>query len=206
MRDRYDVAIIGAGPAGSATAISLARCGYSVAIIDKQTFPRDKLCGDFINPINWSVLAELGVDTGLRTQPHAMVRGFKLTTHRGTAVEVDFPKTNSIATLGVGMRRYWLDQLLLNQARADGAATILGAKVARAERQSDGWIIEIDGGATRHYLFARVLVGADGRNSWVAERFGLAPKPLTGSALGFQYRLTAARHHERVEIHLFPGG
>ncbi|MGE5217036.1 MAG: FAD-dependent oxidoreductase, partial [Chloroflexota bacterium] len=42
-----DVAILGAGPAGSAAAVGLARLGYQVALIDKKFFPREKLCGDF---------------------------------------------------------------------------------------------------------------------------------------------------------------
>ena len=46
----FDVVIVGAGPAGSSAAISLARRGYAVALIDKEQFPREKLCGDFINP------------------------------------------------------------------------------------------------------------------------------------------------------------
>ncbi len=43
----FDVVIVGAGPAGSATAIGLARLGYEVALLDKKAFPREKLCGDF---------------------------------------------------------------------------------------------------------------------------------------------------------------
>src|SRR3989337_2012856 len=57
----FDVAIIGAGPAGCSAAITLAQDGYHVALIDRAVFPRDKLCGDFINPINWPVLQELNV-------------------------------------------------------------------------------------------------------------------------------------------------
>ena len=58
MQTDFDVIIIGAGPAGAASAISLARRGYAVALIDKEEFPREKLCGDFINPSNWPMLAQ----------------------------------------------------------------------------------------------------------------------------------------------------
>ena len=67
----FDAVIVGAGPAGSATAIGLARRGYNVALIDKQNFPREKLCGDFVNPINWGVFADLGVADRVRAAPHA---------------------------------------------------------------------------------------------------------------------------------------
>ena len=56
MKD-CDVAIVGAGPAGSSAAIALARRGYDVVLIDKQQFPREKLCGDFVNPIKQVLVA-----------------------------------------------------------------------------------------------------------------------------------------------------
>ena len=48
--NEFDVAIVGAGPAGSATAITLAQRGYQVALLDRAVFPRDKMCGDSLNP------------------------------------------------------------------------------------------------------------------------------------------------------------
>ena len=60
--EHFDVGIVGAGPAGSSAAIALARKGYSVALLDKEQFPREKLCGDFLNPINWPLLRELEVE------------------------------------------------------------------------------------------------------------------------------------------------
>ena len=56
----FDIAVVGAGPAGSAAAITLARQGYAVALLDKERFPREKLCGDFINPISRPILRDLG--------------------------------------------------------------------------------------------------------------------------------------------------
>ena len=60
--EHFDVAIVGAGPAGSSAAIALARKGYSVALLDKEQFPREKLCGDFLNPVSWPLLRELNVE------------------------------------------------------------------------------------------------------------------------------------------------
>ena len=62
IMQKFDVAVVGAGPAGSAAAISLSRRGYLVALLDKQRFPREKLCGDFVNPANWPVFRKLGVE------------------------------------------------------------------------------------------------------------------------------------------------
>lgn len=52
----FDVAVIGGGPSGAAAAITLAKFGYGVLLVDRAVFPRDKLCGDFINPANRAIL------------------------------------------------------------------------------------------------------------------------------------------------------
>src|SRR5437764_14619958 len=56
----YDVIVVGAGPGGSAAAVSLALDGWKVLLLDKATFPRDKVCGDMISPRSQRVLRALG--------------------------------------------------------------------------------------------------------------------------------------------------
>ena len=65
---RYDVLVVGAGPAGSTAALVLARAGATVALLDKARFPRDKACGDFIGPRGLQVLADLGLPEPRRTR------------------------------------------------------------------------------------------------------------------------------------------
>jgi len=57
-----DVLVVGAGPAGASAAAHLARAGLSVALIDQHTFPRDKVCGDFVGPVALVELQRLGVN------------------------------------------------------------------------------------------------------------------------------------------------
>ena len=57
----FDVVIAGAGPAGAATAVHLARAGLRVALLDQSAFPRDKVCGDFVSPVALEELRDLGV-------------------------------------------------------------------------------------------------------------------------------------------------
>ena len=59
---RFDVLVIGAGPAGSVTALVLARGGASVALVDKSRFPRDKACGDLVGPRGVQLLTDLGLE------------------------------------------------------------------------------------------------------------------------------------------------
>jgi flavin-dependent dehydrogenase len=194
-----DVAIIGAGPAGSAAAIGLAQRGYEVALIDKKIFPREKPCGDFVNPINWPVLRELGVEDRVLAQPHAEVSGFRITTAAGHDAAAQFTSASQERAIGLGIRRAHLDQVLLERAVESGVTVRQGKRVDSLSRTAHGWRIE----CFEESWFARILIGADGRNSWVAQRLGMNGAASTGGrAIGFQIRLrlsnpvTTARRRE----------
>src|SRR5262245_20563360 len=96
----FDAVIIGAGPAGSSAAIALARAGYQIALIDKLRFPREKLCGDFVNPINWPVFENLSVAERVLAQPHSEVSGFRITTASGEAADTSFKSETGHRTIG----------------------------------------------------------------------------------------------------------
>src|SRR4051812_11588533 len=68
--DRVDVAIVGGGPAGSACAFFCARAGLRTVLVERETFPREKVCGDCLNPSCWPVLERLGVAEAVRRLPH----------------------------------------------------------------------------------------------------------------------------------------
>jgi hypothetical protein len=106
--NKFDVAIIGAGPAGSSAAVALARRGYTVALLDKEYFPREKLCGDFINPSNWPLLEALGVKRELLAHDHEAVTAFRITSFNGAEAEVALPSSDGAAVYGLGLRRFFL--------------------------------------------------------------------------------------------------
>jgi menaquinone-9 beta-reductase len=204
MKD-FDAAIVGAGPAGSATAIALAQRGYAVVLVDKQQFPREKLCGDFVNPINWPIFRELGVEERVLAQPHAEVTGFRITSCSGVEAEALFSSTTQQPEFGLGMRREQLDQVLLERARSLGVTIHLGGRIENLARSAQGWRLQADGDESWQ---ARILIGADGRNSWVARQLGMNTRETTqGRCVGFQVRLQSPGVVAgKVEIHLFPGG
>ncbi|SRR5581483_143880 len=205
-----DVAILGAGPAGSAAASALARRGYGVALIDKKTFPREKLCGDFVNPNNLPWFRELGVEQEIFAAPHRRLTGFRITAVSGAAAEAQFSNRSDGATFGLAIRRAVLDQILLERARRLGALVQTGCRIETLARDDRGWRLKAGGSSWR----ARFLIGADGRNSWVATQIGAAWAPMRGRAVGFQLRLKEkfngverrAPDGDAIEIHLFPGG
>ena len=205
--NKFDVAIIGAGPAGSSAAIALARRGYTVALVDKEHFPREKLCGDFINPSNWPLLEELGVRRELLSHDHEAVTAFRITSFNRAEAEAALPSSGRGA-YGLGLRRFFFDQILLNKAMDEGAAGLLGCRIKGLHRHADGWRIDFSRGESVEQLKAKLLVGADGRNSWVARQLGMDRGSVEqGRAIGFQLRLSYSPGLAgRVEIHLFPGG
>jgi geranylgeranyl reductase family protein len=205
MRTSFDVAVIGAGPAGSATAITLARSGYAVALIDKQDFPREKLCGDFVNPINWPIFRELGVEERILAQPHTRVTGFRITSYRGASAETAFSQSNQSRPYGLGLRRTHLDHVLLQRAEQTGVTIRTGCQVKQISKHSFGWKLDTTAGGEWR---AKVVVGADGRNSWIAQKLGMNTRAATrGRSVGFQTRINGlGAASGRIEIHLFPGG
>src|SRR5947209_15082572 len=106
----FDVAIVGAGPAGSTVAALLARRGASVALIDRDHFRRDKLCGEFLSYDALPVLERFGIDLG---QAPKIDRCRIVGRHR--TYEFEFPHAAR------GVSRLLLDDLLLRNARTAGA-------------------------------------------------------------------------------------
>ena len=205
---QFEVAIVGAGPAGSTAAILLARRGYSVALLDKEEFPREKLCGDFLNPSCRPLFAELGITDQLSLAQHEPVTGLRVTCASGAETELPLIGWDGAPVSGLGLRRLFFDQILMNQARAAGVSTLLGCRVNSLSRAARGWRIAFSRNGTVAKLQARILLGADGRNSWVANQ--LLPRDEStrrGRAVGFQLRLKyRGGLSGRVEIHQFLGG
>jgi len=200
-----DVAIVGAGPAGSAAAVSLARRGYSVALVDKQSFPRDKLCGDFLNPASWPLLSQLGVARDVLERPHQTVSYFRFALSSGRALSI--PLGPHHETFGLGMRRSDLDHVLMKRAVRQGATVFERCRPKTLTREVSGWRLVIDRADRPEPMSARMLIGADGRHSWVAQRVGLAGATAAGRSVGFQWRARRRRESDdAVEIHLLDGG
>ncbi|MEO7708196.1 MAG: FAD-dependent oxidoreductase, partial [Caldimonas sp.] len=117
-----DAVIVGAGPAGSSAAILLARAGWSVALVERQRFPRRKVCGECIAASNLPLLAGLGLGAAIDAQAGPPLRRVALMRGDRTVV-ADLPAAASAAhRWGRALGRETLDTLLLEQARAAGVA------------------------------------------------------------------------------------
>ena len=175
MHSDYDVLVVGAGPAGTVAAGQLAAAGVRVRIIDRATFPRDKLCGDTLNPGCVAMLSRLDPATATRVRARGLtITGMTVTGPGGVTVAADYPSGLS----GAALTRRDLDQWLLEAAVRAGARFDPGVAVASARDRGAVRSACVGVHSTcgrREYAFrARVVIAADGRASRVAASLGLA--------------------------------
>jgi flavin-dependent dehydrogenase len=179
-----DVLIAGAGPAGSMAAIRLATAGARVLLVDRARFPRDKLCGDTVNPGAMRLLER----AGLRARVEAASRplaGMLLTGHGGVHVRGTYGR----GLFARALTRRVLDQLLVEAAVAAGAQFQDGVRVERAMVEETGGRIAVRGAVLtgvagrgvaagrRMRVPAQITIAADGRHSTLAFGLGLASHP-----------------------------
>jgi geranylgeranyl reductase family protein len=174
--ERFDVLVVGGGPAGSIAALVLARAGARVALVDKAGFPRDKACGDLIGPRGVQLLRELEV-----TVPGALAVGDMVVIGpTGRRVRLPCAPGLTYPGHGVAVRRADFDALLHETAVNAGAESIAARAVDPVGPGLGGFSLS-NGGQVR----ADVIVGADGATSRVAQAAGLldARRVLWGFAL-----------------------
>ncbi len=165
----WDVITVGAGPAGSATAFLLAKKGYQVLLLDKATFPREKLCGEYLSPGAMEVLDRLGALKAIREVARP-IRGMRLVSPDGTTFVACHPPE----TYGLALSRRTLDHLLLMHAKR-GPLTCLERFRVEGLLLENGQVVGVRGRGPEGpaHLRGRLVIGADGRNSIVARHLRL---------------------------------
>jgi flavin-dependent dehydrogenase len=169
-RPDVDVLVVGAGPAGTVAATLLARHGARVRLLDRAAFPRDKLCGDTVNPGALAVLRRLRL-AGAIDSCGLPIHGMRLSGANGVVVDGRYPDD----LVGRALLRRHLDWMLLQDAMAAGVQFEPSVSVRRAivEDHIVSGVV-LDGGRE---LRASVTIAADGRRSALAFGLGLAVHP-----------------------------
>ena len=179
MSTPFDAIVVGAGPAGSATALLLARAGHEVLLLDRRAFPRPKPCGDCLSPEASRVLDRLGLLVDVLAARPARLRGWRIISPCGHAFEATFATAangDPRVETAISLRRELLDAVLLEGARRAGADARTGIHVTDVIRDTAGCVSGVEardhGGRTLR-LHARLVIGADGLRSVIARRLGL---------------------------------
>ncbi|MCX8163735.1 MAG: geranylgeranyl reductase family protein [Candidatus Micrarchaeota archaeon] len=171
--ENFDTIVVGAGPAGSTAAAYLAKAGKNVLLIDKASFPRDKVCGDALSGKTMKVIRELNLVEEIKKLPHASIRGVLFSSPSGHILKVPFVKSDQNREDGVGycMRRYHTDNMFFNAAKRFGAKTkekMLLQNLIFENNKVVG-IVALDlNTQEKKEFYAPVIIGADGVNSIVA--------------------------------------
>jgi menaquinone-9 beta-reductase len=171
-----DVLVVGAGPAGSATAALLARQGFDVVVIDRAGFPRDKACSEYLSPEAVRILHRLGavedlVRAGARPLAGTVVRGPGGARLHGLFAEA---RPSPSFPAGLAVARWVLDARLVDGAREAGAHVLERTAFEELVYEHGGVAGAVVRQATgRRVVRARLTIGADGFRSLVAQRLGV---------------------------------
>lgn len=190
--DDFDAIVVGGGPGGSATAGYLAMEGKRVLLVEKEVWPRDKICGDAVGGKSLSHVKRLGVKETLESTPHFRVTGIVFSSPKGHSVRVALPEEDvQRLEAGYSLPRQQFDHLLFNQVqklvRDHGGSVLQGGEVREVlyddgqggadpgkgsgeRRHAKGIVVRIGGrDGVEHTYSAPVVVGAAGYRCPVAK-------------------------------------
>lgn len=209
--ERADFVVVGGGLAGAAVATHLAAAGRDVLLLERDVFPRHKLCGEFLSPESRGLLRNLGCEPSLAALGPPAIAHARFSVASGR--ELAFPLPGP----GLGLTRYALDALLFARAGAAGARTRAGVEVRGVRPGPRGALaVEVMAPEGPQLVEAGWVVAAHGRRARLDRALGRAfmtqrhpffglkrhHRPRPGPA-GAALAAALAGH---VELHAFPGG
>ncbi|MFZ2315024.1 MAG: FAD-dependent oxidoreductase [Gammaproteobacteria bacterium] len=203
---QFDALIIGGGPSGATAALLLAKAGWSVAIVEKKTFPRRKVCGEFISATSLPLLQKLGIAQLYLTKGGPEVRRVGLFASDSMLISKMPPLNHSVHRWGRALGREHLDTVLLAAAESAGATLWQPCQVKNLKRNSSmftGLIVSKDGTIN---ISARIVISAQG--SWEPETSPLSkPNHRRSDMLAFKAHFKNSElTQDLMPLLAFPGG
>jgi flavin-dependent dehydrogenase len=204
LSERFDAVVVGAGPAGSAAAAVLAARGRSVLVLEKDVFPRPKVCGEFLSAEALPSLDRIGARNAVESATTERMRRGALHLADGKRVEFELPAP------ALGVSRYCLDSLLAARARDAGADVRFDTRVLSAAPApgESGFRVRFAQRQDAGDVEARAVIGAWGR--WDALDRALERRFLGSGGRFFGWSRDfggdSSFLESEVRLYLFPGG
>ncbi len=194
----YDIAIAGGGLAGLSLSIQLAKQGYRVLLLEKENYPLQRVCGEYISLESLDFLRRLGID------PFALgasrITRLEVSDTAGKNFELELPLG------GFGISRYLLDETLANIARDTGVRIITDCKVYDIAFHLEQFEITTSG----EIYFAHTVTAAFGKRSnldvkW-KRSFITSSRNRLNNYVGVKYHLRGSFPEDLISLHLFRDG
>jgi flavin-dependent dehydrogenase len=186
-----DLVIVGGGLAGLTLAILCARKEMKVTVLEKSTYPRQKVCGEYISKESLPLLEHLGISVKALSLPE--IDTFILTSHHG------MQSSCHLNPGGIGISRFKLDHLLAETAKNEGVEIYENTRVTEIKFNKGIYQTETQ---TGKYFESRLCVGSYGRISGLQS----ATSQDARYFVGVKYHTTEGPEKNKIEIHNFPGG
>jgi flavin-dependent dehydrogenase len=194
MKTDFDAVIVGAGPAGSTASILLANAGWKVALVEKQPFPRRKVCGECIGATNLPILQKLGIEAAFsRAAGPELLQVALMQGDRSVLADLP-PAGDGPWRWGRALGRETLDTMLLDQAKLTGVQVMQPWSLQAFKGGAGKWQCEVrDKTAPNRTLRLRSAVAIDAHGSWEALPSERAHRPGRGAdLLAFKANFTGA--------------
>ncbi|MFF2029996.1 geranylgeranyl reductase family protein [Arthrobacter sp. NPDC058192] len=198
-----NVLIVGAGPAGSTAAYYLAKAGIDVTVLEKTSFPREKVCGDGLTPRAVREIQKLGLPHP-ETEGWRRNKGLRLIAG-GRTIELPWPEVSDFPQYGLIRTRLGFDEQLARHAEAAGAVVLERHSVSEALRAEDGRVTGVRAallddagrktGETRDFT-ADVVLAADGNSTRTAVSLGIRKRDDRPLGVAVRTYFTSPRHDD----------
>ncbi len=202
----FDAIVVGAGPAGTTTALLLARAGWTVALVEKHIFPRRKVCGEFISATNLPLLKELGIADYYLSHGGPPVERVGLFANN-TIITATMPHLdNAPSKWGRALGREHLDSLLLDQARLAGAQIWQPWSATQFQKQDNFYTCTLTQKEKTEIISGKIMIMANGSWEKGLSQSALPPHKPT-DFLGFKAHFTQSDLEANLmPLLVFPGG
>jgi len=188
MKEKFDLVVIGGGPAGSSAAITAARLGFNVLLLEAGSFPRQKVCGEFVSGEALSILAELIEERQFADAPRIS---------RARIFVEEACATLPVAPPAASISRYNLDAALYKACALAGCVVRDRTRAQSAAPSHNGFVIRLESGE----IFARAVINATGRWSNLVKRV-----PTTEQFIGLKGHFLEPNFSETCDLYFFGGG